>query len=287
MRQIIFVVAVVVTAPFIGFSQNSFPSTGTTILNSGGNQSLIIRDGRSGINWNYIQWDFSDGSRDWLLGRRATDGNFTLWRNGLNEVWTVANNGNMGLGTISPNSKLHIYKSTTGNSDASIAVDGPANSERAIVFRDNGSDAWWFGRDNTGDMNTGIGFWRSGVGFALALRDNGNVGIGTSNPQNKLDVNGTMHAKEVKVDLNGWPDYVFNESYNLTPLSELKEYVNTNKHLPGVPIAKDVEENGVMLGEMNKVLLQKLEEVTLYLIELKEENEDLKSRLERIEKRIN
>lgn len=125
---------------------------------------------------------------------------------------------------------------------------------------------------------------------ANAFYDAGNIGIGVSNPQNKLDVNGTIHAKEVKVDLNGWPDYVFENDYGLAPLSELKKYIAQNKHLPGVPTAKEVEENGVMLGEMSRLLLEKLEETTLYIIELKNQldqqqrkNKDLESRLEQLE----
>ncbi len=95
----------------------------------------------------------------------------------------------------------------------------------------------------------------NGSQIYMFWKENGNVGIGSSNPDSKLSVNGTIHTKEVKVDLTGWPDYVFDEDYQLKPLSELKDYINANKHLPGVSTAKEVELHGVMLGEMSKMLL--------------------------------
>lgn len=110
----------------------------------------------------------------------------------------------------------------------------------------------------------------------------GNVGIGTllaSNPNNyKLAVNGTIGAKEVKVETNSttWPDYVFKEGYQLNSIEQVNEFIKENGHLPGVPTAKDINENGHALGEMNTILLRKIEELTLYVIDLKREIDQLK-----------
>jgi hypothetical protein len=94
------------------------------------------------------------------------------------------------------------------------------------------------------------------------------VGIGTTIPDAKLTVKGTVHANEVKVDLNvQGPDYVFEKGYDLMSLEETKAYIEANKHLPEVPSAKEMEKNGVQLGEMNLLLLKKVEELTLHLIE--------------------
>ncbi|QJD96117.1 hypothetical protein HH214_09635 [Mucilaginibacter robiniae] len=99
------------------------------------------------------------------------------------------------------------------------------------------------------------------------IRGDGNVGIGIDDPQAKLAVNGMIRSKEVKVETANFPDYVFKSSYRLPSLEEVKTYIDKNKHLPEVPAAAEVEKEGMNLGEMNKVLLKKVEELTLYLIQ--------------------
>ncbi|ELR68658.1 hypothetical protein C900_00169 [Fulvivirga imtechensis AK7] len=88
-----------------------------------------------------------------------------------------------------------------------------------------------------------------------------------------------MISEEVVVKLqSSWPDYVFEENYNLTPLQDLEIYLKENKHLPGIPDAKTVEEEGVKLGEMNAKLLEKVEELTLYIIELEKRIKSLENK---------
>jgi hypothetical protein len=94
-----------------------------------------------------------------------------------------------------------------------------------------------------------------------------NVGIGTTTPSEKLAVNGKIHAKEVKIDNDAWPDYVFDDSYQNRSLKDLEVFIRKNKHLPEIPTAADVKQNGVELGLINAKLLQKIEELTLLLIE--------------------
>ena len=95
----------------------------------------------------------------------------------------------------------------------------------------------------------------------------GNVGIGTTTPDEKLAVNGHIHAKEIRVDLNNWPDYVFTKSYDLPTLKQVEKYIKNKGHLPNIPSAKEVEENGILLGDMNAKLLEKIEELTLYILQ--------------------
>ena len=83
-----------------------------------------------------------------------------------------------------------------------------------------------------------------------------------------------------KVTLTGWPDYVFDKSYNLMPLSETEQSIQANGPLPNVPSAAEVEADGMSVGEMNKVLLQKVEELTLYVIELQKQIDELKKERE-------
>ena len=91
-----------------------------------------------------------------------------------------------------------------------------------------------------------------------------------------LHSNGMLQAREVKVTLTGWPDYVFDEGYKLMSLGETEQYIKENGHLPGVPSAQTVEDEGLSLGEMNARLMQKLEELTLYVIELQKQIDELK-----------
>ena len=121
----------------------------------------------------------------------------------------------------------------------------------------------------------------------------GRVGILTPTPDAALAVNGKIHAKEVKVDLNNWPDYVFLESYELMPLLELENFISKYHHLKNVPSEKEVIRDGVMLGEMNKILLEKVEELTLYTIQqqkelnlLKENNALLSKELEVLNNKV-
>lgn len=113
----------------------------------------------------------------------------------------------------------------------------------------------------------------------MIITKTGNVGIGTETPDTKLAVNGTVHTKEVLVDLIGWPDYVFADEYSLMPLSELEKSIQDNKHLPNIPSAAEVEANGLQLGEMNKKLMEKVEELTLYIIQMNKELQEVKSQL--------
>lgn len=109
----------------------------------------------------------------------------------------------------------------------------------------------------------------------------GNVGIGMDNPTQALCVKGTICSQESRVSLTGsacWPDYVFESNYQLMPLAQVDAYLKTNKHLPGIPSAKEVEQEGIELGKMNALLLQKIEEMTLHMIEMQKQIEELKAK---------
>ncbi len=114
------------------------------------------------------------------------------------------------------------------------------------------------------------------------LSVNGNVGIGTLDTKGyKLAVDGTIKAKEIKVE-SGWADFVFDESYRLPSLEEVSSHIKEKKHLPGIPSAAEVAENGVDLGEMNAKLLQKIEELTLYVIKLQKDNEIMRKEIDEL-----
>jgi len=117
----------------------------------------------------------------------------------------------------------------------------------------------------------------AGVQSKMVFTEQGNLGIGTEDTQGyKLAVAGQMIAERIKVELQGsWPDYVFADDYKLPPLAEVAAYLKENKHLPDMPAAEEVQKNGLDVGEMNKQLLKKVEELTLYLLKQDEKIQQL------------
>lgn len=144
----------------------------------------------------------------------------------------------------------------------------------------------------TNDWSLYVGNSHDPAGAEVAIKalENGNVGIGTLTPNAKLAVNGNIRAREIKVENAKWPDYVFAKDYRLPSLKETEQYIKDKGQLPGMPSAEEVRANGIDLGDMNARLLQKIEELTLHLIEMKKENETERSkqqqRFERQEKDI-
>lgn len=137
----------------------------------------------------------------------------------------------------------------------------------------------------TADWSLYVGSNSEDNGTSLAIKaiSNGNVGIGTDKPDSKLVVNGNIHAKEIKVNNDIWPDYVFSKTYVLPTLEQTAKYIEEKGHLPGIPSALEVKNKGIELGEMNAKLLQKIEELTLYLIEIQKDNKEIKQRLSKFE----
>ncbi|MEQ5790807.1 hypothetical protein J4E06_07070 [Muricauda sp. NFXS6] len=114
----------------------------------------------------------------------------------------------------------------------------------------------------------------------------GNVAIGTTAVPSgyQLVVEGHIRTREIRVDQDVWPDYVFLDDYELKSLAEIKKYIEENGHLPNIPSANEVKQNGLEVGEMNRLLLEKIEELTLHIIQQQENQQKLEKRIVELEK---
>jgi len=189
---------------------------------------------------------------------------------------TIEKSGDIGIGTTTPTTKLHIE----GGNDASntsggyITLGSTSSTNLAI------------------DNNEIIARTGSGAGILHLQAGGGTVGIGCSGLEGdiagvELAVDGEILCEEVMVKLSGdWADFVFDKKYDLKSLPQVEKYIKENHHLPDVPSASEVEENGIELGDMNKILLQKIEELTLYIIDQNKINDKQKDLIETLRKRI-
>ncbi len=194
------------------------------------------------------------------------------------QVITDANN-NVGIGTTTPREKLDVNGNLIVSGGISSVISG--NDVGGMIHLNNpaktanGSASRWSIYNMSGNYGNSLQFWAyDNLGCVegglctsrLTLMDNGNVGVGTSAPAEKLSVNGNILAKKVRVSQN-WADYVFDPAYTLKPLEEVSSYIKENKHLPDMPAAKEIEQKGLDLGEIVKQQQVKIEELTLYIIE--------------------
>lgn len=177
--------------------------------------------------------------------------------------------GNVGIGTESPSEPLHITDEsgafTFGRPGTEMnnrfTIDASTGYENQIYFRTRPGRIF-----TSGGQSLTLGNSVSANNLVIS-GSTGRVGIGTTNPDQTLTVKGKIHSEEVIVDLSvPGPDYVFEEDYDLPTLSEIEAFIKANKHLPEVPSAKEMEANGISLGEMNMLLLKKIEELTLITI---------------------
>jgi hypothetical protein len=198
----------------------------------------------------------------------------TVDNGSLIEAQHIDPNGNIGFGTTTPQKKIHINGGSIVLDDAyPIFYTGTGTSElnRYLQIINSPSNGTASGLKVGGVLVSDAYNYANPSKNDLIVK--GKVGIGTpltTNPQGYLlAVNGKIGAKEVRVETTAtpWPDFVFDSNYQLTPLSEVEKFIQQNKHLIDVPNAKEVEKDGHDLGSMDAILLKKIEELTLYIIE--------------------
>ena len=225
---------------------------------------------------------------------------------------TIDHSGKVGIGTSTPNSSLEIkMPGVSVGQTQNIAHftfggwnhfenDNGNGTEGKLVF---GSEAYSNGIIKRAELSYSTsGTWQRGGALhfyttpddeswtpikRMTIDHSGKVGIGTTDfsGDHKLRVEGSIGAREIKVEASGWSDFVFMNDYKLRTLEEVEKHIQEKGHLPEIPSEAEVYENGINLGEMNAKLLQKIEELTLYMIDmnkrvdqLEQENTELKAK---------
>ena len=163
-----------------------------------------------------------------------------------------------------------------------LELKGSSNTNAGYIEVGDGSTNWNCVKISGPGQGGSIQFFAD-AGLSMEVRNN-EVLLG-SNKIVDLKVNGKVFSNEVKVSLDSWHDYVFNTDFKLMSLKSLAEYISINKHLPDIPTAKEVDENGINVGEMNALLLKKVEELTLYIIKQQEQLDKQQSEIDQLKQR--
>ncbi len=198
---------------------------------------------------------------------------------------TYYDDGNVGINDSTPEKDLTIN-----------GVQVVYGSLGTINFGDVTNTATGWGEYGIEYESGGLNFWKpygnsyngNTTNYIMFLKDNGNVGIGTSNPDYKLTVKGGIHARELKItNTAGGADFVFDPNYTPMNLENLEKFIENEQHLPEIPSADQMEEDGLDVGTFQIQLLQKIEELTLYIIELNKKNEALEQKFSSLENTTN
>lgn len=246
-------------------------------LYSGIKLGYSLGNGIGTVRWNSLTNKFE--------GRDSTGWNSltNIWKmNGSNIYY---NGGNVGIGTVLPTEKLELngnIKILSNSADIFKIITDINFAPAVKIGISNYSGYQGYGRlvlSQFVGTDAAERIVLNAFGDSYISPHMGGLAIGktTVNPEYLVDINGKVRANEVVVNSTG-ADFVFEEDYNLRILSEVESFIKANKHLPEIPTAKEVEENGVSVGEMQSKLLQKIEELTLYIIEQEKRIKELEER---------
>jgi len=301
MKHII-ITAVLFLSASISFAQNIFPSSGNAGIGTTSPSSRLdvtlptLASFNSGIRISspaIFQYGSSISS---LFQVRQMHWNSSAYLN----VFGIKTNGNIGIGVemndpLLSSRKMVITDGNINRVDLNVRgfalIDG---QNASLLFGATGGEALgqWGIEYNAFGTVAGLNFWKpagsnNAGNYFMFLNDDGQVSIGldpnhpnTFKGDYSLYVGTGIMTEKIKVAIHSsddWADYVFNDDYQLMPLEEVELFVEENNHLPGVPSAQEVAEEGIDVAEMDAKLLEKIEELTLYMIELKKQNEQLQA----------
>jgi len=255
------------------------PSASLDILGGGSHLArFYYYDGSS--NPRLSVWGYSNKIN--LRTTHSTGGaDLSFGTSDAHDALIIKQSGNIGIGTFQPSTLLE--------SAGAITINPIHAGNNYLMFKTNNERLGIIGSDQciSGNNSKNLGiyvygandleFWTNST-KRLIIDSKGNIAIGTTTiPYGyKLAVDGKVICEEVKVEMIDGADFVFEEDYELRNLNEVEDFIKTNKHLPEIASTKEMEENGVDMGEFQIQLLQKIEELSLYVIEQQKEIEELK-----------
>lgn len=194
-------------------------------------------------------------------------------------VLTAEMDGKVGLGTASPTAGLHVKN----NQSSSVLIETVGDNNADLVFQSGNDQSDIIFKDATGSLNSLLRFYEDSDGPTLSYQNR----QGTPEEYLRISGKGIVYAKEIVVQATPFPDYVFEEDYELMSLKEVEDYISAEGHLPNVPSAAEVETDGMAVGDMQVLQMEKIEELYLHVIELNKklesmaaENAELKEALE-------
>ncbi len=290
MKKYYFLLIVCLVATLSCDAQSKITTTGNNVINTSDPYAadIVIGSDAGTRHDGSIMW-WSSGSAS-----RISNSNdvfyLSVWNTLSPNVGLSANiggnsffQGNLGIGTTTPAYKLDVNGDMSGN----------MLRARGLFSLQQSGKRWDINYESNGNY-----FFVDEFGIARHITvqgGTGNVGIGTIDPKGyKLAIAGTAIAESMTVKLQGsWPDYVFKHNYQKPTLSQVKAYINESGHLPEMPSEQQVASEGINLGEMNRLLVKKVEELTLYLFEKDRElkkqvqiNQNQEQRLRKIEQKL-
>ena len=292
MKKTILTLGILVAIVVTGFSQTLFvpggaqwgvAGSGTGYIGIGTNmlypqQELDIRgvtpnlqfrntsESESGIMWKDEETSTEFGRILWNAGG---NNEFDFYVNdATNPVMTLDKNKNVGIGNSYPTSKLHINTSGTVNGFKLSANPSTTWREGIIV-----------------DVSALTTATNRSTYRAFALQNDG-TDIFRVDGDGTTHIESILYAQEIFVQTNVWPDYVFKKEYKLKSLYEVEQFIEANNHLPEIPAEEEILEGGINVSEMNVLLLQKIEELTLYTIEQQKNIDEMKRQIKDLSEKI-